>query len=293
MKAVKEFSTSFIFLSVLYVVVGLALLLIPSFSSSIFGLGLGVILIVVGLTYGILFFIGNKREEGFLQIDLVIGIVCVAFGAFILMRPGFLDMILPLAVAVMLLVGAVVKIQNAFNMRHLMLRRWYLALIGAIVIILLAVFLLFDPLHMTEEQRYWFIGACLILDGLTNLISVICIRVRSRKIRKIQQDNPGTDVQALFKSEWEKADEAKAERKAEKRAEKQANKQQPEEIVVEAKDVTEEPEETKTSAPEDGTAKAEESDETGQIPELNHPSGEEETAATEDSAGEGKTGEQV
>ncbi len=284
MKEVREFSPSFIFLSVLYVVVGLALLLIPSFSSDVFGIGLGVVLIVVGLTYGILFFIGNKREEGFLQIDLVIGIICVAFGAFILLRPGFLDMILPLAVAVMLLVGSVVKIQNAISMRHLMVRHWYLVLIGAIVIILLAVFLLFDPLHMTEEQRYWFIGGCLILDGLTNLISVICIRIRARKIKKIQQDNPGTDVQALYKSEWQKADEEKAQKKAKKRAEKRENKE-PEEIVVEAKDVTGESEEKEDSKKADSAAVSQEDEEGGKVPELENPANKE-SAAEEHPVGE-------
>ncbi len=234
MKNVKEFSKGFVFLSVLYVAVGLVLLVLPSVSANVINYGLGVVLIVVGVTYGIGFFIGNKRKEGYLQVDLVIGVICAAFGIFILVTPGFFGMILPLAVAVVLLVGAMSKIQNAFSMRRLMIRHWYLALIGAIVIIVLAVFLILDPFRMTDRQKFFYIGICLILDGTTNLISLISIRVRSKRIEKIRKKDPGTDIEALFTSEWEKADAKKAQRKAARNTENEK------EIVIEAKDVTEE-----------------------------------------------------
>ncbi len=239
MNKIKEFSRSFIFLSVLYVAVGLILLLLPAMSVTVIGNGFGVIMIVMGITYGILFFTGSKKTEGLLQMDLIIGIICLAFGIFILLTPGFVEMVLPLAVSVLLLIGAIVKIQNAISMRQLMIRHWYLVLICAIVIIVLAILLLFNPFQLQDRQKIIYIGICLILDGLTNLLSLICIRVRSRKIKRMQEKNPGTDVKAMYQSEWDKADAAKAEKKAEKKAKKKQ-----EDIIVDAKVTDVEPEET-------------------------------------------------
>ncbi len=251
MNKIKEFSRSFIFLSVLYMAVGLVLLLVPAMSLRLIGNGFAVLLIVIGVTYGVLFFTGDKKTEGYLQMDLVIGIICVAFGIFVLLTPGFLEMILPLAVSVLLLIGAIVKIQNAFSMRRLMIRHWYLLLICAIVIIVLGVLLLFDPFKMSDRQKIVYIGICLMLDGLTNLLSLICIRIRSNRIKKIQEKDPDTDVTAMYKSEWEKADSEKAEKKAEKKAKKEQEK-----LIVDAKatDIKEpepeKPEATKPDEPE-------------------------------------------
>ncbi|MCC8066973.1 MAG: DUF308 domain-containing protein [Clostridiales bacterium] len=221
MKKVKEFSRSYIFLSVLYVAIGIVLLLWPSLSIEKIGKGLGIIMIVVGATYGVIYFTGNKRQEGYLQFDLVIGIIAVAFGVFILLTPEFLGMVLPFAMATVLLLGAIVKIQSAVSMKRLFIRHWYLGVIGALIIIALGIVLLVFPFKK-DEQMLLYIGICLILDGTTNLLGLFCISFRTKKLEKIQRKNPGVDVKALIKAEWEKADALKAEKKARKKEKKQS-----------------------------------------------------------------------
>ncbi len=239
MQKIRQFSTSFVFVSVLYIAIGLILLFGPTLSMTAVDYGLGVLMIVLGITYGIVYFVGDKKQEGFLQADLVIGIVCIAFGIFVLLTPNFVETILPLAIAVLLLVGAIVKIQNSLSMRRLMIRRWYLGIIAAVIVIALGILLLIDPMKMTEAQRFIYIGICLILDGTTNLVGLICIRFRSRKIEKIQQKDPDADIRQLYLTEWQKSDEAKAEKKAARKAQKEKNDS---EIVVDAAEVVEAPE---------------------------------------------------
>ena len=199
MKEVKQFSKSYIFISALYVVLGVVLLAWPTLSVQIICYGLAVAMIVIGISYGIMYFTKDSLE-GFLQMDLVIGIVCLAVGIFILLNPTFLSSVLPFAMGIILLLGAIVKIQSAFNMKKLRLKKWYLILICALVIGVLGAVLLWNPF---EEEKYMilYIGICLILDGLTNLISLICIQTRLRKLKKIQKANPDIDLKELLEQQ--------------------------------------------------------------------------------------------
>ena len=58
--------------------------------------GLGFTMVVLGITYGIIYFTKDNLA-GFLQMDLVIGIICLSFGVFILLNPTFLSTVLPFA----------------------------------------------------------------------------------------------------------------------------------------------------------------------------------------------------
>lgn len=199
MKEVKQFSKSYIFISALYVVLGVVLLAWPTLSVQMICYGLAVAMIVIGISYGIMYFTKDNLE-GFLQMDLVIGIVCLAFGIFILLNPTFLSSVLPFAMGIILLLGAIVKIQSAFNMKKLRFKKWYLILICALVVGALGAVLLWNPF---KEEKYMilYIGICLILDGLTNLVSLICIQTRLRKLKKIQKANPDIDLKELLEQQ--------------------------------------------------------------------------------------------
>ncbi|MCI6867064.1 MAG: DUF308 domain-containing protein [Lachnospiraceae bacterium] len=203
MNEVKQFSKSYILVSALYVVLGVVLLVWPGTSVKMICYGLGFAMVVLGITYGIIYFTKDNLQ-GFLQMDLVIGIVCLAFGVFILLNPTFLATVLPFAMGIILLLGAVVKIQSSWNMRRLKFKKWYLVLICALVIIALGIVLLCNPFQ-EEKFMIFYIGACLILDGLTNLISLICIQVKVKKLAKIQREHPEVQLKDLLEQEEKKS----------------------------------------------------------------------------------------
>ena len=203
MNEVKQFSKSYILVSALYVVLGVVLLVWPGTSVKMICYGLGFAMVVLGITYGIIYFTKDNLQ-GFLQMDLVIGIVCLAFGVFILLNPTFLATVLPFAMGIILLLGAVVKIQSSWNMRRLKFKKWYLVLICALVIIALGIVLLGNPFQ-EEKFMIFYIGACLILDGLTNLISLICIQVKVKKLAKIQREHPEVQLKDLLEQEEKKS----------------------------------------------------------------------------------------
>ncbi len=199
MKEVKQFSKSYILISALYVVLGVVLIAWPTTSVKLICYGLGLAMLVLGITHCVIYFTKDNLQ-GFLQMDLVIGIICLAFGLFILLNPGFLGSVLPFAMGIILLLGAVVKLQSAINMKRLLYRRWYVALICALVIGALGIVLLCN-VFQEEKQMILYVGICLILDGLTNLISLVCIQVRVKKLNKIQQANPDVDLRELLEQQ--------------------------------------------------------------------------------------------
>lgn len=202
MKEVKQFSKSYILVSALYVVLGAVLLAWPDTSVKMICYGLGFVMVALGITYGVIYFTKDNLA-GFLQMDLVIGIVCLAFGIFILLNPTFLSTVLPFAMGIILLLGAVVKIQSSLNMRRLKFGKWYLVLICALIIIAMGIVLLCNPFR---EERYMilYIGICLVLDGLTNLTSLICIQVRVRKLARVQKEHPEVQLKDLLEQNEKK-----------------------------------------------------------------------------------------
>ena len=176
MKEVKQFSKSYIFISALYVVLGVALLAWPMMSVKMICYGLAVAMIVIGISYGVMYFTKDNLQ-GFLQMGII------------------------------LLLGAIVKIQSSINMKRLRFAKWYLVLICAILIGALGVVLLCNPFQK-EEDMILYIGICLILDGLTNLTSLICIQVRVKQLNRLQKEYPQADVSDLL----EQKEKAKAQK---------------------------------------------------------------------------------
>ena len=80
-------------------------------------------------------------------------------------------------------------------------------LICAILIGALGVVLLCNPFQK-EEDMILYIGICLILDGLTNLTSLICIQVRVKQLNRLQKEYPQADVSDLL----EQKEKAKAQK---------------------------------------------------------------------------------
>lgn len=241
MKEVKQFSKSYIFISALYVVLGVTLLAQPAMSVRMICYGLAIVMIVLGLSYGILYFTRDNLQ-GFLQMDLVIGIICLAFGIFILLNPTFLGSVLPFAMGIILLLGAVVKIQSSINMKRLHFRRWFLVLIFAVVIALLGIVLLCNP-FTEERQMILYIGICLVLDGMTNLVSLICIQARVKRLNKIQKEYPEMDAGELLEQKEREKAARRSSMRAAKKAAQEIVPQNPEQqtvIVPEAPEQTEE-----------------------------------------------------
>lgn len=181
MQEEKGFHKSFVVLSVIYVIAGIILLFWPSMSMDIFCKALGIGMLIVGITHVIIYFTKDHMMN-IMQMDLVVGVVCGAFGAFLLLHPDFVETAMPFAVGILLLIGAIVKLQNSIDMKRLKFHHWKVVLGFAILMLLMGAVLIYNPFEGRALLIY--IGISLILDGMINIICMLWISYRMKKLAK-------------------------------------------------------------------------------------------------------------
>lgn len=186
MEEVKGFHKNFIILSVFYVIAGVVLLFWPEMSIELFCKVLGIGMLIAGLTHIIIYFTKDHMMN-IMQMDLVIGVLCVSFGAFLLLHPDFVQTALPFVVGVLFMMGGIIKLQNAIDMKRLHFRFWKAVLFFAIVMLILGAVLIYNP--FSGEILTLYIGISLILEGVLNVICMLCIAHLFKKMNRAGAQN--------------------------------------------------------------------------------------------------------
>ena len=178
MKEYSGVSKWYIILCVLFVITGVVMLIWPHLTLDLLGLVLGVGMLVVGIAHILIYFTKDNLGS-VLQPDLTVGVILAAFGAFMLMHMDFVPMILPFGAGILLLIGGITKVQYAIDMKRLYFSKWMTLLVFAGILTLLGVLLLYNPFK--DNVLIYFIGSCLILDGLLSIVSVLMITHRKKQ----------------------------------------------------------------------------------------------------------------
>ena len=178
--AVKS-QTFFVVLSVLYVITGVVILVWPNLTMPLLGKALGIGMLVVGCTHMILYFTRDHLNS-ILHMDLTIGVVFASFGAFMLMHADFVEMVLPFAAGILLLIGAMTKIQYSLDLRQMHVKHWRIMLAFAIILIGVGITLLYNPFK--GNVLIYVIGASLIAEGILNIFCVLFVAHRMKQIQR-------------------------------------------------------------------------------------------------------------
>lgn len=194
MEEIRGFHKSMIILSVCYVIAGIILLFWPDMSMDIFCKGLGIGMLVVGITHVIIYFTKDHMQS-IMQMDLVEGVVCAAFGAFLLMHPDFVEMAMPFAVGILLMIGAILKLQNSIDMKHLKFVRWKVVLVLAVLMLVMGAVLIYNP--FTGRGLLVYIGIGLMADGVINIVCMLSISHRLKKLAR----NPGMKKEKIVNAD--------------------------------------------------------------------------------------------
>ncbi len=170
-------------LSVFYVVSGIVMLIWPHLTIDLLGKAIGIGMLVVGIAH-IIIYITKDHMKSIMQMDLTVGVVIAAFGAFMLMHGDFVSMALPFAVGILLLIGGISHVQYALDMKRLGMHRWKIMLAFAIILLILGMILIYNP--FTGNMLIYYIAASLMLNGVLTIISVLLIAHRAKRIARGQ-----------------------------------------------------------------------------------------------------------
>lgn len=168
--------TGYIVMSLVFCIAGGALIVRPGMSASLIGRVLGAAMILFGAVKLVGYCSRDLYRLAF-QYDLGFGLLLIALGVLVLIRPTqVLDFIFT-ALGVAVLTDGLYKVQIALDARRFGISTWWLTLILAIATVGVGLALVFRPWDSVRLLTI-LLGAALLAEGILNL----CVAVSTVKI---------------------------------------------------------------------------------------------------------------
>ena len=179
MEFIKKIKMYTLFITLLYVIMGVIMLLNPKFILDAVNYVVGVLVLVYGVIY-IIRFLGKNDVNTLSKFNLLAGLLCIVFGAYILLNPTLLSSIIPFAVGILLLVDGIGKLRDSFIFKKTKYRRWWIGLVIAVIFVGFGIFMVVKAFEVSEFIIR-IIGCFLILDAFSDIWSYICYKKYSPK----------------------------------------------------------------------------------------------------------------
>ncbi len=182
MKKIKQARLELILLALANIALGIVLIIKPEDALDFVGRAIGIVLVVWGIIRIVNYF-RVAVVEAFGSFGLVQGVALIAFGAYVAVRPADMAAVFTIVMAILVIIGGVIKVQYAVDLKRMNGPVWWLELVVAISLLILGAIALVDP-FATQAALMIFIGISLVLDGVFDLASIIRISVLAKKVSK-------------------------------------------------------------------------------------------------------------
>ena len=159
------------------ILIGLVLLLFPGFTLSFISYCLGGVAIVMGVTRTVRYFRQDHTYPFLFQSDLVVGLLTIGLGLFMITQPKTVMSLLPHIFGILLIGCGIGNILRSVDAKKAGFSQWGVLLALAIISIVLGWLILANPFGAVETVVI-FIGACLIYEGVTDIITTLLVGKR-------------------------------------------------------------------------------------------------------------------
>lgn len=182
----KKLKWNLILMSVLYLGLGIFLLMRPTTALNVVCYALGGVVLVCAAVQLIRYFV---VERGIFQsqLTLISGLVCLALGAFLILRSDIVVRILPIVFGLFVIFDSLGRIQNALELRRCEYSSWKGFLLLPVLSVVLGVIMILNPFG-TMETLVMAIGVILIVEGAINLLSALYTVVAMRRFAKLHPE---------------------------------------------------------------------------------------------------------
>ncbi len=164
--------------SVIFLIAGLLIALVPSFDEfDSFGtIVVGIASIVIGVT-GIYGYFSNDMYRLAFQSDFALGIFNVILGILLIIKPVQLPVLLPTAISILTLLDGGNKSQIAIEGQRFGIHKWYLVVLSAVLEIAAGIVLMVLA-YYGMDVRIW-MGVAMGIVGVTNFwTTMYTVRIR-------------------------------------------------------------------------------------------------------------------
>lgn len=181
----KKMFTNFLISSICYIALGIALMVWPIASLNVFCYVIGSVTVAYGL-WRIYRFV-THREERYVTVGLFVGIVALALGLCLFIKPEIFSSILPMILGLYLVFDGMVKLQAAFDIKRDGYEKWGILLLLALLMIALGVVIILNPFD-SATVLVAFIGASMVVDGAINLWNAIVVYQHLKALKKAAKE---------------------------------------------------------------------------------------------------------
>jgi len=178
----KNMTVSFVFLSILYLLLGIVLLVWPTLVMDIISYAFGAILLLYGL-FAIIGFYRSEDRRGGAFLGLFLGIVAAAVGAIMVLYPPLIQSIIPVILGLYIAIDGLLSVKRTLELHRMDYARWNVNLILSLVSAGLGIFVVFHPL-LTQASLFRVIGVVLIYAGGSDLWTLFQLSRWTKEYRK-------------------------------------------------------------------------------------------------------------
>lgn len=169
---IRAAKLGYIVLSAVFCALGIWMIVQPGSSAAQLSRLLGILLIAFGIVKMIGYYSRDLYRLAF-QHDLALGILTIAMGLLIALRPGWALNLLCLLLGIEVVTDGLFKLQTSLDARRFGLETWWLILAFAVVAGGLGVALVVAPIN-GGQALVKLLGASLVADGVLNLCVALC-----------------------------------------------------------------------------------------------------------------------
>ncbi|MBQ3477918.1 MAG: DUF308 domain-containing protein [Clostridia bacterium] len=183
-KIIRAAKTGYIILSAIFCGLGILLMADPRMSVALIGDIVGIVLVAFGIIKLVGYFSKDLYRLAF-QFDLAFGILLIAMGLVLLIKPESAMNILCIILGIEIIADGLFKVQTSLDARRFGLNTWWLILSLAIIAGAIGAVLIFYPSESVRALT-WVLGLSLLVEGVLNLCVALCA------IKIIEHQRPDT-----------------------------------------------------------------------------------------------------
>lgn len=172
-------------ISLVYLVLGGALCAIPSLKMEYICYGISVTLIVLGIILIVKYFV-TESYKNLNQYGFSIGVFLIIIGVCTLVRNQEMTKSFQLYIGICILLTAIIKLQNAMDLKALKDRVWGVICVVSVCIMVAAVLIIINPFS-NKNYELTLTYFSLLFDGVISLFSYNYLAFRLRRTQKKQR----------------------------------------------------------------------------------------------------------
>ncbi|NLZ45917.1 MAG: hypothetical protein GX896_04415 [Clostridiales bacterium] len=164
--------------TLLFLLIGIVLIIKPDVVGKVLCYVLGGSIIAIALVKIFKFFT-DKENDLLVKVNLVIGIFMIAFGIFVIAKPYVIIDFIPVVAGILIIFSSLDRFKKAADLKSSDYRFWWVALIFAIILMVLAVILITSRGIMLRV-----IGVFLVFDSISNIWSIAKLKSAIKSSKK-------------------------------------------------------------------------------------------------------------